>query len=260
MTFPANDATQNDTRSICSVEKECRKLNEGFEKYITRGLPFVTIKAAMSLDGKIATRTGDSKWISHETSRKRAHLMRSQADAVMVGIGTAMKDNPRLTVRLDAANAHDPRKVIVDPQAEIPIDSRLLSPEIAPSAIIAVTKEPEDARVDSIKSRGAEVLVCAGKGQIVDLEDLMTKLAQKGIVYILVEGGGTLIAALLEKKLVDKLAFFYAPIIIGGKDALGPVMGKGVERVTDAIHVHNISLTEIEDDILVEGYIKYESA
>jgi len=240
------------------LEGKCRKLNEGYEKYITQGLPFVTVKAGMSLDGKIATRTGKSKWITGECSRERAHVMRNESDAIMVGIGTVKMDNPSLTIRCDVDEIHDPVRVVVDSRAEIDLKSNLLSTKTAVSTIIAVTQSAEEIKLEEIRSKGAEVLICQDNGGRVDSHDLMRKLAEKGIVYVLVEGGGTLIADLLENRIVDKVAFFYAPIIIGGSGAVNVVMGEGIDDIGQAIRVENIIRTDIEEDFLVEGYVKYQ--
>ena len=238
------------------LEEECRKLNEGFEKYIKRGLPFVTVKAAVSLDGKIATRTGQSKWITNERSREQAHVMRNKSDAIMVGIGTVKKDNPQLTIRCRTDTVHNPKRIVVDARAEIDIESNLLSQKTAASTIVAATESADRERLEQIQSRGAEILICADNNGRVDLKDLMKKLAEKGMIYILVEGGGTLIAGLLENGVVDKIAFFYAPILIGGKDAVNLVMGKGISRIDKAVRVEDITITEIDNDFLVQGYIR----
>ncbi len=238
------------------LEEQCRKLNEGFEKYVTQGLPFVTVKAAMSLDGKIATRTGESKWITGEQSRKRVHMMRNETDAIIVGIGTVMKDNPHLTVRGISEAIHEPKKIVVDARAEINLESNLLSETTAPSTIIAVTEAADNGKLQNIRNRGAEILLCADSNGRVDMKDLMKKLAEKGIVYTLAEGGGVLIAALLENGLVDKVALFYAPILIGGRDAVSVVMGEGFAEIDKAIRVDDITIETIGEDFLVQGYIR----
>ena len=235
---------------------KCAKLNEGFAKYITQGLPFVTLKLAMSLDGKIATRTGDSKWITGEKARYRAHIMRNRSDAILVGINTVKKDNPHLTVRLEKTKINEPKKIIVDSQAEIGLESNILSDDLASSTIIAVTSAAPESKLQKISDAGAEILVCKDDNGRVDFTDLMRKIAEKGIIYVLVEGGGTIAAEFLEKRLADKIAFFYAPKIIGGKDAVAAIGGLGIDSITEAIEIKDMGITRIDDEYLIEGYIK----
>ena len=240
----------------CGVlEKEALRLNEGFNKYLATGLPFVTVKAALSLDGKIATATGRSKWISNERSREHAHRMRNESDAVMVGIGTVNRDDPSLTVRANIRHVNDPWKVVVDSRASVSLSCRLLSGDSAPKTLIATTHLAPKKKVEAIATTGAQVILCREKGGKVSLRDLMQKLAKRGILYVLVEGGGRLIASALEEGLVDKVAFFYAPKIIGGSVAPSVVMGRGVKNLKDAIALEDVSVRRFGEDILVEGYV-----
>jgi diaminohydroxyphosphoribosylaminopyrimidine deaminase / 5-amino-6-(5-phosphoribosylamino)uracil reductase len=238
------------------LEAKCMRINEGFEKYITQGLPFVTLKLAMSLDGRIATRKGDSKWITGEKSRKYAHILRNQSDAIMVGIGTVKQDNPLLTIRLKKSKIIQPKKIVVDARGEISTESNLLSADSASSTIVALTSLAPTWKLDEIGLTRAETIICKDNNGRVDLIDLMRKIAKKGIVYLLVEGGGTLVAGIIDSGLADKIAFFYAPVIIGGKDAVGAVMGEGVPKISDALRIGDIKLTRIGADFLLEGYIK----
>jgi diaminohydroxyphosphoribosylaminopyrimidine deaminase/5-amino-6-(5-phosphoribosylamino)uracil reductase len=239
------------------LERECRILNEGFEKYITRGLPFVTLKSALSLDGKIAAHTGESKWITCEESRALAHRMRNEADAILVGIGTVLKDDPELTIRHGIEKTHDPVRVVVDSHARMPVNSRLLSGGDAGTTILAVTRTADEQRVREIASTGAAVLPCGSTDEEVDLNDLMRKLAERGIVYVLAEGGGTLAAGLLESGLVDKIVFMYAPIIIGGKNAVSVVMGRGADDPGTAVRIKDIDIRRIGSNFVVEGYVMH---
>ncbi len=240
----------------CGVlEAEAEKLNEGFSKFIATGLPFVTVKAAMSLDGKMATSTGESKWISSEVSRRHAHRMRNETDAILVGIGTVRRDDPSLTVRGNFAEIHTPWKVIVNSKASIGLQCKLLSGSSARKTIVAVASNAPKSRLEAIASTGAEILVCGEKQGKVSLRDLMRRLAKRGILYVLIEGGSQVITSALEAGVVDKVAFFYAPKIIGGENTPSVVGGRGVKRLKDALRVTDVSTQRFGTDVLIEGYV-----
>ncbi len=241
------------TRGV--LQAESQKLNEGFNKYVAKGFPFVTVKAAMSLDGRVATSTGESKWISNELSREHSHRMRNESDALIVGIGTVTRDNPSLTVRGKFPEIHTPWKVVVDSAASIGLNCKLLSGEAARTTIIATTRRAPGKKLGAITSTGAEIVICREKEGRVSLRDLMRKLARRGILYVLIEGGSTLITSALEAGMVDKVAFFYAPRIIGGSDAPSVVEGKGVKDLPYALAVTDVSVRRFGSDILVEGTI-----
>lgn len=243
----------------CGVlEKAALKLNEGFNKYLATGLPFVTVKAALSLDGKIATSTGQSKWISNERSREHAHRMRNESDAIMVGIGTVKCDDPSLTVRAKLRPLNAPWKVVVDSRASVSLSCKLLSDDSAPKTILATTRRAPKNKVEAIAAVGDQVILCREKSGKVSLRDLMRRLAAREIRYVLLEGGARLITSALEEGLVDKVAFFYAPKIIGGLEAPSVVMGRGVTKLKDAICVKDVSVRRLGEDILVEGYVVRE--
>ncbi len=241
------------SRGILRTEAE--RLNEGFNKYIATGLPLVTAKAAVSLDGKIATSTGESKWISNELSRRHAHRMRNESDAIMVGIGTVRQDDPSLTVRGKFREIHTPRRVVVDSSASIELTCKLLSGMAARTTIIATTRLAAEAKLEAITSTGAEIVLCREKEGKVSLRDLVRRLAKRGILYVLLEGGSRLITSALEAGIVDKVAFFYAPKIIGGSEARSVVEGKGARYMKDTLAVTDISIRRFGNDIFVEGYI-----
>ena len=234
---------------IC--EYEARNLNEIFIKWVTTNKPFVTLKTAMSLDGKIATSTGQSKWITSETSRQRVHKLRDTHDAIMVGIGTVFADNPSLTARIEGGK--NPIRIVVDSQARTPINSNVVKDGKA-KTIIAVTKAAQSDKVEALQKCGVEI-IAAGDGERVDLNVLMNELAKREITSILVEGGGTLNFSLLEAGLVDKVCAFIAPKIIGGSTALTSIEGKGFENLNDAVNLKNITIEQIDKDILITGYI-----
>lgn len=233
------------------LEEEARHLNEVFFKWITKKLPFVTMKTAMTFDGKIATANGLSKWITSDESRQRVHEMRDIYDAIMVGIGTVLKDNPTLTARIRSGK--NPIRIIVDSKARTPIMSNVVIGKSA-QTIIAVSKSAPKNRIEALKSKGVEVMY-AGEGEQVDLKLLMSELANRNITSVMVEGGGTLNFSLLQEGLVDKMYAFIAAKIIGGYEAITSVEGKGVDTISDAILLKDIKTELIGNDILIKGYI-----
>ncbi len=239
------------------LEKDCAQLNEAFIKYITEGLPFTIMKAAASLDGRLATRTGDSRWITSEASRKHAHRMRARVDAVMVGAGTVLADDPELTVRMGVAAQRHPARIVVDDGLRISPKHRLLSPD-APSPVIIATAEgrEQSKKAGALRRCGAQIIGIPCRGKKLDLIVLFKKLAGSGIASILLEGGGALHASALESGLVDKIMIFYAPRIIGGEKAIPMVAGCGSDTVHNAIAVHDLTAKRIGADILLQGYIR----
>lgn len=236
------------------LENELRQINEPFIKYITRKMPFVTVKTAQSLDGKIATRTGESKWISSDRSRALAHRMRQDFDAVMVGVNTVLRDNPKLDAWF---SKKQPAKIVIDSRLSVPPDANIFS---ANSRVIIVTL-PSSAGQETQNRKAlaskAQILEARGeKGGEINLKDALKKLARLGIINILVEGGGTLNGSLFDDGLVDRVMFFISPRIIGGKEAITSVMGRGVARVEKAVRLKNIRLRRMGEDFLVEGYVK----
>ncbi|MEK7375852.1 MAG: dihydrofolate reductase family protein, partial [Candidatus Margulisiibacteriota bacterium] len=204
---------------------------------------------------KIATKTGDSRWISNEKSRRHIHAIRSKVDAIMVGIGTILKDDPFLTARKGKRLAlKQPYKIIIDPFAQIPLSSRALKD--VSKTIIAVSKKAPAKRIEALKGLGARVLFPKTKSGELGLKDLFRGLGSENITSILVEGGGNTIAQAVEQKVADKVMFFIAPKIIGGKDALTPIEGSGIKAIKDAIRLKDVEITRFDDDIMVEGYIK----
>lgn len=238
------------------LEQEARKLNEVFIKYITTGMPFVTIKSAMSLDGKIATFCGKSKWISCDDSRLLVHQIRNEVDAIIIGIGTVLCDNPTLTTRIP--DGRDAIRIVLDSKARIPLDSNILNLNSEAKTIVAVTGLAEKERIDQLK-KSAEVLIVPEKDGKVNLTELMKKLAEMEITNILIEGGAEVNASALKEKIVDKIMFFIAPKIIGGNSAPGPIGGEGVEDPSKAIKLIDISVTQSGEDILVIGTPSYRS-
>jgi diaminohydroxyphosphoribosylaminopyrimidine deaminase/5-amino-6-(5-phosphoribosylamino)uracil reductase len=235
------------------LEDKLKRLNEAFIKYITRKIPLITVKVAESLDGRIATRTGDSKWITSDKSRSFAHRLRADFDAIMVGVNTVLRDNPKLDVWFSKKH---PVKIVVDSQLSTPEKANIFS--ASSSVIIATlaTRSGQETENRAILAHKAKILEIKEKAGQVNLKDLMKKLAGMGITSILVEGGGMLIGSLFDEGLVDKMMFFISPKIIGGKEAISSVMGQGIARIEKAAKLKNVSLRRFGEDFLIEGYIK----
>ncbi len=231
------------------MESEAKKLNEVFVKYSKTKIPFVVAKAAMSLDGKIATRTGDSKWITGENARRYAHKLRSRYDAVLAGINTVLKDNPRLTSRI--RGGRNPLRVVLDDTLKIPLDANVAGK----GTIIATTERFDTGKKAALESRGIRVLMCGRKR--VDLKTLLKKLGEMGITSLLVEGGAEVQGSFLDAKLIDKLVFFYAPKLIGGNDAKCAFAAQGAENPAGAVNVRIERMKKLGKDLLVEGYPEY---
>lgn len=236
------------------LEEQARHLNEIFVKYHTTGMPFVTVKAAMSLDGKIATRTGDSKWITSEPARRLVHRLRARHDAILVGVDTVLRDDPLLTVRLPRLREPLRRwRVVVDSRLRCSESAQVLKVEDAPTLIATTASAPPD-KVARLRERGVEVEVLPALNGRVDLFALMQTLAQRGITGVLCEGGGTLIASLFASQLVDKVIFFYAPRLIGGKDAPTAVEGEGITNVCDSLSFDRVYWKKVGVDMMVQAY------
>ncbi|MCL5957854.1 MAG: bifunctional diaminohydroxyphosphoribosylaminopyrimidine deaminase/5-amino-6-(5-phosphoribosylamino)uracil reductase RibD [Chloroflexi bacterium] len=241
------------------AEAEAKEIVEGFAKYITTGLPFFTLKWAMSLDGKIATRTGESKWITGESARAFAHTLRDANDAIIVGVNTVILDDPQLTVRVETNRAprkSDPLRVVVDTAGRIPLEAQLLSPALAGQTIVATTERCGLSKRQEIVERGAEVLVLSERNGKVDLSALAHALAARGIVNVMVEGGGALLASILEEGLADKVYAFVAPKIIGGREAPGPIGGAGTAAIAEVPRLERTSFQPLGDDYVIVGYVQ----
>lgn len=236
------------------LEAECRELNEVFIKYILTKKPFVIMKAAMSLDGKIATTSGESKWITSEDSRKLVHEVRHEVSAIMVGVETVIKDNPELTCRLESGQ--NPIRIIADSTLRIPLDAKVITEIQQAPTIIATTKLSDPNKIAYLESLGIKVLILSQKDNKVDLQDLMYQLGSLNIDSILLEGGATLNFSALEQGIVDKVQIFIAPKFIGGIHSKTPVGGNGISALQDAYEIKNLTSRCIGCDILLEGYIE----
>jgi diaminohydroxyphosphoribosylaminopyrimidine deaminase/5-amino-6-(5-phosphoribosylamino)uracil reductase len=225
-------------------EDRARRLNEFYIKHRLTGRPFVTAKFAMSLDGKIATRAGESRWISGAESRAHGHLVRSAHDAILVGVGTVVADDPELTARAEGGTGRQPLRVVLDSQLRTPPDAKV----VGPNTLIATTRTGEVGAAEIL------ILARAADGRV-GLGPLLDELGRRGILSLLVEGGAEVHASFFAEGLVDKVQAYLAPIIIGGRQAPGPVGGDGIESLTDAIRLHEVDTTRIGDDLWITGYV-----
>ncbi|MBA7466432.1 Riboflavin biosynthesis protein RibD [subsurface metagenome] len=239
-------------------EEEAKRVNEAYTKFITTGMPFVTAKFAISLDGKIATRSGDSKWISGDEARKYVHNLRYTSDAIMAGVNTVLVDDPRLTARSCGGRGGTARKqplrVIVDGKGRTPLTAQLFSEP--GKTLLALGKFVTPEEKAAFAQVGAELLELPSEGGRVDLGELLKALGEREITSVLVEGGGILLGSLFDGKLVDKVIAFITPIIIGGKEAKTAVSGKGVDKVVDSLKLRHVSLEKLGEDLMVSGYVK----
>ena len=238
------------------MEHEARRLNEAFLTWVTKNRPFVTLKMAMTLDGKTATAGGESQWITGEEARLRGHVLRDENDAILVGIGTVLADRPSLTTRLPDGNGKNPLRVILDSHARTPIDLPMLHDGEAPVLIAATEAAPKE-NLERLRETGAEVLL-SGAGPIVDLSLLLRTLGERKICSLLVEGGSTVHFSFLKAGLADKVCAFIAPMMVGGKNATPAVGGEGFSRLADAARLTDIKTEMVGKDLCVSGYIVKE--
>jgi diaminohydroxyphosphoribosylaminopyrimidine deaminase / 5-amino-6-(5-phosphoribosylamino)uracil reductase len=246
-----------------------RLLNQAFRKHARVGRPWVLFKSAMTLDGKVATRAGDSQWISGEASRELAHRWRASVDAVVVGIGTALADDPRLTARPDGTPSEpsgQPRRVVFDSLARLPADSRLLggagvraegeslpaSPTAAEIPLtVVVSRAAARADTDALEAAGAQVLLATGENEPARVRSALDQLGQLGVASLLLEGGPHLAGAFLDAGEIDEIRLFLAPLLLGGRTARDPLEGEGVERISDALRALTFDCERIGEDLLV---------
>ena len=237
-----------------------RELYEAFAKHISTGTPFVTVKYAMTLDGKIATHTGDSKWVTGPEARDYVQKMRRTCDAILVGVNTALTDDPYLTSRDEDGNPieRQPLRVVIDSVCHTPIGAMMFKQP--GSTVIAIPKAEPDIRVMALEQAGAEVVVLpSGADQRVHLPSLLDYLGARGILNLLIEGGGSVHGAFFDAGLVDKVYAFVAPLIVGGETSLSPVEGSGVSLMGDAWYLAETRTEQIGPDWLIIGYPRKES-
>jgi diaminohydroxyphosphoribosylaminopyrimidine deaminase / 5-amino-6-(5-phosphoribosylamino)uracil reductase len=234
------------------LEAECQRLNEAFIKYVTRRLPLVTLKLAASLDGKIAAVSGDARWISSEDSRRVVHQLRNQMDAVVVGVGTVIADDPQLTCRI--SKGRNPWRVILDARLRIPLSAKLLRQPDAAKNIIVTGDRPRRTKIHALEALGARVWQVKLRRGRIPWATVLKRLAAQGTLSVMIEGGATTAAWALQEKMVDRILFFYAPMILGG-DGRVMIDRLGVKRVREAIRVEDIQIRKSGADALVCGYL-----
>ncbi len=235
-------------------EAKARRLLEAYVKYVTTGTPFVTAKFAMSLDGKIATSRGDSKWISGEKARRAVHRLRAASDAIMVGINTVLADDPQLTARDKKGEPLDrqPLRVVVDTRGRMPPDARMLG---EPGRTLVAVGQIDESAAAALRRAGVEVVSLPGEGPSVDLAPLMDHLASEhGVTSLFVEGGAMILGSLFDLGLVDKVVAFVSPVIVGGEAAPTPVAGAGFERMADTLRLERVRWDRYGRDMAITGY------
>jgi diaminohydroxyphosphoribosylaminopyrimidine deaminase / 5-amino-6-(5-phosphoribosylamino)uracil reductase len=232
-----------------------RLLNQAFRKHARVGRPWVLFKSAMTLDGKVATRGGDSKWISGEESRRLAHRWRSQCDAVAVGIGTALADDPQLTARIDGV-IRQPQRVVFDSLARLPLDSQLVRGAREVPLTVVVSRAAPRTATDALATHGAEVIVATGQNEPARVRSALDQLGADGVGSILLEGGPHLAGAFMDAGEVDEMRLFLAPMVLGGRTARDPLEGEGVDAIADAARALTLECERIGEDLLVSARIK----
>ncbi len=239
------------------LEQRCRALNEVYLTHITLRRPFVFLKLAMSLDGKIATRSGHSQWITSEASRNRVHHLRDRVSAVMVGIGTVLADNPSLTTRLPSGRGRDPVRIVADSALRTPPSAAIFNPASEAGVMIACRHSPPARKRARLEGKGAGIIPTSG-AERVDLQDFLSQAYLLGITSVLIEGGAGLAWGALQERVVDRCVFFYSPIIIGGQASPSGIGGKGIDRLEQAPGLVEVKTSRVGPDILVTGRVAYQ--
>jgi diaminohydroxyphosphoribosylaminopyrimidine deaminase/5-amino-6-(5-phosphoribosylamino)uracil reductase len=232
-----------------------RLANQAFRKHARTGRPWVLFKSAMTLDGKVATRAGDSKWISGEASRARAHHWRATVDAVAVGIGTALADDPQLTARVDGVH-RQPRRVVFDSLGRLPLTSQLVTATAEIPLTVVVSRAALRAETDALEAGGAEVIVATGENEPARVRSALEQLGSRGVASILLEGGPHLAGAFLDVGEIDEVRLFLAPLLLGGGTARDPLEGEGVERISEALRALTLDCEQIGEDLLISARLR----
>jgi diaminohydroxyphosphoribosylaminopyrimidine deaminase/5-amino-6-(5-phosphoribosylamino)uracil reductase len=236
------------------LEGEARNLNEAYIKHVTTGMPFVTLKIAQTLDGKIATARGESQWITGEKAREEAHRLRDSNDAILVGINTVFKDNPSLTTRIPGGR--DPIRIIVDSTLRIPLNAKVLTQKSPAKTIVATLASAPKGKMAKLQKAGAEVVTVKSAAGRVDLRDLMQKLGKRDIISVLIEGGAEINFSALQSGIVDKIVLFIAPVLMTGKDALCSIGGRSPKKLSQALRLHEVTTRFVGQDLIIEGYMQ----
>jgi diaminohydroxyphosphoribosylaminopyrimidine deaminase / 5-amino-6-(5-phosphoribosylamino)uracil reductase len=252
--IPRDEGIQVDMQNG-AVGDAARLLNQPFRKHARSGRPLVALKCAMTLDGKVATRTGDSQWISGEASRARVHRWRAESDAVAVGIGTATTDDPWLTARVEGV-ARQPRRVVFDSEARLPLDSHLAESTGEAPLTVVCSRAATRTALQALESAGVDVIVASGQNEAARVASALDELGARGVQSLLLEGGPHLAGAFLEADEIDELRMFVAPVLAGGRAARTPVEGEGVEEIAAAKQALSMEVDRIDDDVLLTARLK----
>lgn len=235
------------------MENEARRMNEVFVKYITTRMPFVILKAAVTLDGRIATRTGESKWITGEAAREKAHEIRDSVDAILVGVNTVLADNPRLTSRPPGRAGKDPIRIILDTQLRTPLDARVVANDSPSKTYIFADGDVAKERIRAYQERGVTVMVARKSYQRIDFRQVLEDLGRMEITSLLIEGGSEVHASALKLGLVDRVIFFVAPGIMGGGSSKEAIGNLGIDRMQNLIRLRDICVEQVGDDVMIQG-------
>jgi diaminohydroxyphosphoribosylaminopyrimidine deaminase/5-amino-6-(5-phosphoribosylamino)uracil reductase len=236
--------------------EQAQKLNEAFIKYVGTGRPFVMAKCAATLDGRIATRTGDSKWVTGENARQFVHRLRHAVDAILVGINTVRTDNPSLTTRLSSGRGKDPVRIVLDTHLSISSDARLLQQTSDAPTILVVGEGVAQDKRKAFEKVGTRVIQSSLKNGLIDMDALMDRLGTMQLTSLLIEGGSRVLGSAFNAGIVDKVFFFYGPKILGGDDGVPICSGPGAELMSQSIVVSDLSIHRFGDDVMIEGYIR----
>jgi diaminohydroxyphosphoribosylaminopyrimidine deaminase/5-amino-6-(5-phosphoribosylamino)uracil reductase len=232
-----------------------RLVNQAFRKHARTGRPWVLFKSAMTLDGKVATPTGDSKWISGDSSRELAHHWRATVDAVAVGIGTALADDPQLTARVEGVH-RQPRRVVFDSTARLPLQSKLVAQAPEVPLTVVVTRAAKRVDVENLETAGADIIVATGENEPSRVRSALAALGESGVTAILLEGGPHLAGAFLDAGEIDEIRLFLAPLVIGGRQARDPLEGEGVEQISEALRALTLDCERVADDVLISARLR----
>lgn len=240
--------------------EQAETLNEVYRHWIDTGRPFVILKAGMTLDGQIATASGEAKWITGDAARRHAHRLRGRVDAIMVGIGTILRDDPELTARIggrsDRSAVRQPLRVVADSRLRLPLHARVTSVRGGAATLVATTTAAPRRKLAQLEARGIDVLTFPGRGGRVPLPALLSALAKRRITSLLLEGGSELNASALRAGLVDRVMLYVAPRLLGGRNAIGLIGGLSPARLGDAVALERLSIRKIGDDMLVQGDVR----
>jgi diaminohydroxyphosphoribosylaminopyrimidine deaminase/5-amino-6-(5-phosphoribosylamino)uracil reductase len=240
--------------SVGGFEREARRLNEKYVKYVTTRLPFVHLKVAASLDGRIATRTGDARWVTGVEARAASQQLRHQSDVILVGINTVLADDPMLTDRTGGSRHRPIVRVVLDAQLRLPVNSQLVRTTSLSPLLVFTALNSDPARRQTLQSRGVEVIEVAAIDGRLDLREILEALGRRQLTSVVVEGGAEVAGSIIDERLADKVTFFYAPKIIGGRSAIPAIGGHGIERMNEALPLDDIEIKSCGEDWEVTGY------